>query len=291
MEGLENMWSRFSLNEEEKSGAEVSKDDVKEINRLAGRFFTKRVLNVEAVGRTFKPLWKLKGEVKIRDLGDNILIFDFEEGLDMERVLDLEPWSYDKYMVAFERVSEIENVPLLEFNRVNFWVQIHNVPERSLTQATSESVGKTIGKVLEVADPEDDGASNEFLRVRVSIDISKPLPRCRKLWAEGASRSQAPWWRKPGSKVHFPTSQPDNAPVRVEGNENGVVAASPMTIERNVKGLKIYNEDGLFVRKKNKETCAKTSPCKVNVGSHANSPSPMPLGDCSNLASPLVPAQ
>nr|XP_023917163.1 uncharacterized protein LOC112028710 [Quercus suber] len=185
MEGLENMWSRFSLNEEEKSGAEVSKDDVKEINRLAGRFFTKRVLNVEAVGRTFKPLWKLKGEVKIRDLGDNILIFDFEEGLDMERVLDLEPWSYDKYMVAFERVSEIENVPLLEFNRVNFWVQIHNVPERSLTQATSESVGKTIGKVLEVADPEDDGASNEFLRVRVSIDISKPLPRCRKLWAEG----------------------------------------------------------------------------------------------------------
>nr|POF25459.1 hypothetical protein CFP56_46295 [Quercus suber] len=107
----------------------------------------------------------------------------------------------------------------------------------------------------------------------------------------GASRSQAPWWRKPGSKVHFPTSQPDNAPVRVEGNENGVVAASPMTIERNVKGLKIYNEDGLFVRKKNKETCAKTSPCKVNVGSHANSPSPMPLGDCSNLASPLVPAQ
>ncbi|KAK7840660.1 lysine-specific demethylase 3a-b [Quercus suber] len=107
----------------------------------------------------------------------------------------------------------------------------------------------------------------------------------------GVSRSQAPWWRKPGSKVHFPTSQPDNAPVRVEGNENGVGAASPVNIERNVEGLKIYNEDGLFVRKKNKETCAKTSPCKVNVGSHANSPSPMPLGDCSNLASPLVPAQ
>ena len=148
---------------------------------MAGRFFTKRVLNVEAVGRTFKPLWKLKGEVKIHDLGDNILVFDFEEGLDMERVLELEPWSYDKHMVAFERVSEIENVPLLEFGRVTFWVQIHNVLERSLTQSTGKLVGKTIEKVLEIADPKDDGAGNEFLRVRVSIDISKPLPRCRKL--------------------------------------------------------------------------------------------------------------
>ena len=88
MDGMENMWSRFSLNEEEECGAEVSKDDVKEINRLAGRFFTKRVLNVEAVGCTFKPLWKLKGEVKIRDLRDNILVFEFEERLDLERVLE-----------------------------------------------------------------------------------------------------------------------------------------------------------------------------------------------------------
>ena len=122
MDGLENMWSCFSLNEEEESGAEVSKDDVKEINRLVGWFFTKWVLNVEAVGRTFKPLWKLKGEVKIRNLGDNILVFDFEEGLDIERILELEPWSYDKHMVGFERASEIENVPLLEFSRVTFWV-------------------------------------------------------------------------------------------------------------------------------------------------------------------------
>ena len=76
-------------------GAEVSKDAEKEIHRLAGRFFTERVLNVEAVGRTFKPLRKLKGELKIRDLGDSILVFDFVKGLDLERVLELEPWTYD----------------------------------------------------------------------------------------------------------------------------------------------------------------------------------------------------
>ena len=43
------------------------------IHRLAGRFFTKRVVNVDAIARTFKPLWKTIGELKIRDVGENIL--------------------------------------------------------------------------------------------------------------------------------------------------------------------------------------------------------------------------
>ena len=38
---------------------------------------------------------------------------------------------------------------------------------------------------MEVADLKDDGSGNEFLRVRVAMDILKPLPRCRKLWSEG----------------------------------------------------------------------------------------------------------
>ena len=36
-----------------------------------------------------------------------------------------------------------------------------------------------------MADSEDDGSGNEFLRVRVALDISKPLPRCCKLRFKG----------------------------------------------------------------------------------------------------------
>ena len=33
-----------------------------------------------------------------------------------------------------------------------------------------------------MADPEDDGTGGEFLRVRLKLDIHRPLPRCCKLW-------------------------------------------------------------------------------------------------------------
>ena len=64
-------------------------------------------------------------------------------------------------------------------------MQLHNLPDQYLTQATSEAVGNTIGALVQVVDPKDDGEGGEFLRIRVVIDIKKPLPRCCKLWLEG----------------------------------------------------------------------------------------------------------
>ena len=42
------------------------------------------MLNVDAMARTFKPLWKLASKLKIRDSGDNVLVFEFEDILDLE---------------------------------------------------------------------------------------------------------------------------------------------------------------------------------------------------------------
>lgn len=36
-----------------------------------------------------------------------------------------------------------------------------------------------------MADPKDDGSGGEFLRVRVTMDITKPLPHCSKLRSVG----------------------------------------------------------------------------------------------------------
>ena len=60
-------------------------------------------------------------------------------------------------------------------------MQIHNVLEKNLTLETGEVIGKTIGSVVQVANIQDDGSGGEFLRVRVVIDLSKPLLHCCKL--------------------------------------------------------------------------------------------------------------
>ena len=80
---------------------------------------------------------------------------------------------------------DVESAPLLAFDSVTFWVQLHNIPDQCLSQSTSEAVGNTIGSLIQVADSEDDGEGGEFLRIRARIDITKALPRCCKLWSDG----------------------------------------------------------------------------------------------------------
>ena len=155
MAGLEDLWAWFTLTEDEERGADVLNQEDVEVHRLVGRFFTKRVLNDDVVARTFKPLWKLASKLKIRDSGDNVLIFEFEDILDLEQVLEYEPWSYEKSLIAFQRVHDVELIPHLEYNQVMFWVQMHNIPLKNLTHETDEAIGNSIRKVVQVADPED----------------------------------------------------------------------------------------------------------------------------------------
>ena len=50
--------------------------------------------------------------LKFGMLGENILVFEFEDNLDLE---EFEPWSYDKNLVIFQKASDVESVPSLEF--------------------------------------------------------------------------------------------------------------------------------------------------------------------------------
>ena len=45
-----------------------------------------------------------------------MLVFEFEDVLDLERVLEYEPWSYDKSLIAFQRVYDVEQIPHLVYN-------------------------------------------------------------------------------------------------------------------------------------------------------------------------------
>ena len=60
MAGLEEMWARFSLSEEEEQDADVGGQEESIIHHLAGKFFTKRVVNIDAMARTSNPYGNLE---------------------------------------------------------------------------------------------------------------------------------------------------------------------------------------------------------------------------------------
>ena len=68
---------------------------------LAVKFFTKRNLNMYVMARTFRPLWRTRECFQLVNLGNIIMLFEFEAKFDAEKVLQGEPWVYGKHLVVF----------------------------------------------------------------------------------------------------------------------------------------------------------------------------------------------
>lgn len=72
-------------------------------------------------------------------------------------------------------------IHMLGFTTTTFWVQIHNLPFSLQTVETAFSIGETIGHVITPKDLGEMLGAN-FMRVRVVVDVSKPLCRGRKIY-------------------------------------------------------------------------------------------------------------
>uniref|UniRef100_A0A2N9I5D1 Reverse transcriptase domain-containing protein n=1 Tax=Fagus sylvatica TaxID=28930 RepID=A0A2N9I5D1_FAGSY len=181
MEDIEGLWKSFSLNDQEDDKFDLSSMAHQVKPTLAAKFFTRRTINVEAVARTFKPLWQTKQSFSLQDVGENIVLIEFDDGSDLERVFLGEPWSYDKYLIAFHRVGAGIAIEELPFNRVDFWVQLHNLPILCMKKSVAETMGKSIGEVLRAQTHEEEAGNGRCMRIRVRVDISKPLRRGHRI--------------------------------------------------------------------------------------------------------------
>ena len=189
MESLSEKWEKFSLSEHKGNKFHMEEGEPVQDYFLAARFFTSRVLNMEAIANTFKLLWRTRKGFKVGDVGNHRVLFKFRDTLDIDRVLRGEPWSFDKFLVALKRVSRNTDVKNLIFDRTQFWLQVHNLPIGSFSLSVAKAVASVAGEVVEseLGDGKREGCN--FIRVRVTVKLPEPLCRGRQIVRSGGIES------------------------------------------------------------------------------------------------------
>ncbi|XP_075655919.1 uncharacterized protein LOC142626035 [Castanea sativa] len=128
MDDLTTNWNRLTLSDREGPGYCLDDELSSQEFFLATKFLTKRALNVDATAKTFTPLWCLRNGVKIRNLGNHTILFMFDNKEEVEKVIQSEPWSFNKHLMVMERYNKNNYVEELHFTRSTFWVQVHGLP-------------------------------------------------------------------------------------------------------------------------------------------------------------------
>ncbi|XP_075645035.1 uncharacterized protein LOC142616027 [Castanea sativa] len=99
---------------------------------------------------------------------------------DANRVLLGEPWSFEKYLIVLRRYENDSSLKRLQFDTAKFWVQVNDLPIRRMVTETVENLCKSVGRVIHSYD-RSEIEYGDFMRVRLEIDIHKPLCRGRKV--------------------------------------------------------------------------------------------------------------
>lgn len=91
------------------------------------------------------------------------------------------PWTFGRFTLVFERMKEGDNPHTMVINKLDLWVQLHDMNAGFMSQRVVVDVGNYIGNFVESDNNNFVGVWREYLRVRVTIDLNKPLKRRMEL--------------------------------------------------------------------------------------------------------------
>ncbi|KAM6600189.1 hypothetical protein CsatA_019798 [Cannabis sativa] len=183
---LNKEYAQINLEEEEEGiligddneGEEVAFDD-----RwcLVGRFLTGRLFDFDAMRHMMASLWQPGKGVYIRELDTNRYLFQFYHEIDIQAVIDGSPWTFNRIPLIFHRLKRGEDPKMVRLHCLDLWVQIHDLKTGYMLEKVVRKAGDYVGKFVKTDAKNFNGIWREYLRVRATIDIDKPLKRRMKL--------------------------------------------------------------------------------------------------------------
>ncbi|KAJ1395231.1 hypothetical protein SESBI_33602 [Sesbania bispinosa] len=165
LEGLEIL-----LDAEGDSGIQAAR------KMLVGKILSDKPLNRTAVKDIITKAWGLTGKLTISDLGPNLFMFNFIEAHQAKKAMEEGPWFIMGHLLSLQSWVSTATINEVDYHNVDFWVQLHSLPLEYMSNSNAVKVARLLGDIIAIESPfVDDTLLRTFLRVRVRIDVTRPL--------------------------------------------------------------------------------------------------------------------
>ncbi|XP_074376886.1 uncharacterized protein LOC141718404 [Apium graveolens] len=188
MENTDNIEIRLvvmDIENEENEELVLDEGVKEETNRfelcLVGRFLTEKNINVRVMKSKLADLWRPAMGITIKDTKPGLFLFQFYHLDDMLWVRNDGPWYFDNVLLVLNVISPGEDptkVPLFE---IDFWIQIYNLPVGYMLEAVEKQLGNFFGSFFEYDSNNNSSIWREFMRLKIRVDVRKPLKRKKKI--------------------------------------------------------------------------------------------------------------
>ena len=115
--------------------------------------------------------------MRIVEVGNNILQFKFSPKYQLEWVERCGPCSFDNNLLLLYRWKKGLTSTNISFTHSPFWFQIWGFYFEHMSQEVGEEIGSKLGRFIEVDRRLWQSDQAKFMRVRLNLEIDKPLRR------------------------------------------------------------------------------------------------------------------
>ncbi|XP_042980067.1 uncharacterized protein LOC122310252 [Carya illinoinensis] len=189
-EELALRWSSLKLTEAEQQELFLPEEEALS-SKLRGHLcllasiLNDRTANREAFKSTMAKVWNTFGWITFKEFGPNKFLLEFQLLSDKQKVLHGRPWSFDRHLICLKDFESDLSPNEVQFITEPFWVQAHNLPFAGMNRQLGEKIGEAIGKVHTVEVDEQGHSWGSYLRLKVDVDVTKPLVRGRMVNSGG----------------------------------------------------------------------------------------------------------
>lgn len=142
---------------------------------LVGKLLSDKAVNSYAIMDVMKRAWKAKKGMDAREWTNNLFLFKFEDPTEMNWVIKNQPWHFEGHLFTIRQLRDKEQPSSISINEAHLWVRIYDAPTSCMAKAYARAMAKKLGKLVDF-DPNHD-FFGKYIRIKVKIDITKPLKR------------------------------------------------------------------------------------------------------------------
>ncbi|XP_019184964.1 PREDICTED: uncharacterized protein LOC109179941 [Ipomoea nil] len=148
---------------------------------LLGKLLTEKSTRFNYLKDTMATVWRPKRGMIAREISTNLFLFYFVHELDIRKVLNEGPWSYEQSPLFLKQIEPNTSPHGIQLTHADLWVQAYNIPQSMQTKKIAEMIGAFFGSFITADTEKLEGLWKDFMRVRVQLYVSKPLKRKMKV--------------------------------------------------------------------------------------------------------------
>ncbi|KAF4357371.1 hypothetical protein F8388_023550 [Cannabis sativa] len=147
---------------------------------LVAKILTPKTIKVDWVANVMKDAWIIRCPFSFSDYRSSMFLVRFGCEGDWRRVMEGQPWHFDRNLILFAIPDEFDSVVPSQVNFVPLWVQVHLITFGKISTDRAKFLSEQLGDLIEVHIASLYDTILPFIRIRVLIDVTKNFA-CEKL--------------------------------------------------------------------------------------------------------------